>query len=380
MNSVPSYERLLECFYLIQSTKPAITLIGMQITSIENVQRITSIFIKLFDQQWIHSFLKSVVLFGNVTMMNEFMTQVDQQLKCQMLQELSLQMPIPSFPSTSLTSMNNDVSEEMDEQQQLVGKKERRLFLVLYLKGKLIPYHINGFMQFLEQSSSSQHRDNSTLNSLRQSLAFSLSLLFPSIPRSLSTSTFPFSILTWNVLAEKYSNLSGSSHDLTFDYRLSRALHKIAKQDADIVTLQECDRSHSWIEGLQPLGYRCLYTPRAHGPEDGCMIAYKYYYEVERYYPVSFDDLKSIVDTSQLVSYRDESNIENCVFEDDEELRERAMRYGATKKVWDMRTPWRVDFHNIGVIVVFRDKRSRCVNGVNYNNLFLHSFPLLVDC
>ena len=387
MNTLPSYENLLECLHLIQSAKPTITLIGIPIPSIEDVQKITSIFIKLFDQQWIHSFLKSIIVFGNITMMNEFLKQMDQQLKCQFLQELSFQMPISSSPSASSTLIENDVGEQVVEQQQqqqqqqdIVTKKERSLFLVIYLKGKLIPYHINEFMQFLEQSSSSQHGDHSTLDSFRQSLALSLSLLFPSIPLSLSSTAFPFSILTWNVLAEKYSNAFCSSHNLTFDYRLSQALHKIAKQNADILTLQECDRSHSWIEGLQPLGYRCLFTPRAHGPEDGCMIAYKYYYEVERYYPISFDDLKSIVDTSQLVSYRDESNIENCVFEDDEVLRERAMRYGATEKVWDLRTPWRVDFHNIGVIVVLRDKRSMCVKGINHTvSFFVHFLCWLTD-
>ena len=372
MDRIPSYKELLDCLNLIQSTKPTIQSIGIQIHTHEDVQPIVSIFIKLFDQQWIHSVLKNIVLFGNSTMMSELMKQIDQQLKSQFMQELSFKLSIPSSISMDRNvgecvfeqqckDEDNDVEHEHEHEHELMTKKERFLCLVLYLKGKLIPFHINEFMQFLEQPSSSQSIEDSTVHSYQQSLTSSLSLLFPSIPPSFSITTFPFSILTWNVLAEKYARAFRTSHGLTFDYRLSKALRKIASQDADIITLQECDCFHSWIEGLQPLGYRCLFTPRAHGPEDGCMIAYKYYYEVERYYPVSYDDLKSIVDTSQLVSYRDESNIENCVFEEDEELRERARHYGSIKKEWDMRTPWRVDLHNIGVIVVLRDKRSKCM-------------------
>lgn len=106
----------------------------------------------------------------------------------------------------------------------------------------------------------------------------------------------PFTLATWNVLADDhtyphyYPQLTKQT--MSWGHRLPQLLARVGQLNPDILCLQEVDHWRDWEEPLSGLGYANSYIARGGSKQDGCSISFKNdrFTVVDRF-EVRFDDL-----------------------------------------------------------------------------------------
>eukprot|EP00095_Tigriopus_kingsejongensis_P002523 maker-scaffold838_size90379-snap-gene-0.11 protein:Tk02523 transcript:maker-scaffold838_size90379-snap-gene-0.11-mRNA-1 annotation:"hypothetical protein DAPPUDRAFT_302699" len=98
-----------------------------------------------------------------------------------------------------------------------------------------------------------------------------------------SAGDFPFSLMTYNILADDYAQTHAQLYqdvnpdDIRWEVRLPRLLAEIEARDPDVLCLQEVQEEHyGELHGrLTAAGYVGVYKKKTHFKPDGCAIFFK---------------------------------------------------------------------------------------------------------
>lgn len=139
-------------------------------------------------------------------------------------------------------------------------------------------------------SSNSAAVDSSAIlgTTLRQAL--------PSTASSSPGSTLPFTLATWNVLADDHTYAHYypqlTKPQLSWNARLPLLLRRVRQLGPDILCMQEVDQWKDWDQPLKEMGYTNAYLARGGSKQDGCSISFKTdrFMVVDRF-EIRFDDL-----------------------------------------------------------------------------------------
>ena len=185
-------------------------------------------------------------------------------------------------------------------------------------------------------------------------------------------SSYPFSLVSWNILAANYSKAKYWTHVspafLKSKYRHTLIMEFLFSHQPNFFCLQECDDYVSYWKGaFASLGYSSVYLKRPDKKEDGCCIGYdSSQFTYEKHWSLQFDDLYDIVKLDrERFGYIE--NGKNEIFEENEEWRQRASSYTAAEvprekastPTGELKTQVETCFtRNIGLICLFRDKKT----------------------
>eukprot|EP01105_Mastigella_eilhardi_P006869 TRINITY_DN18379_c0_g1_i1.p1 TRINITY_DN18379_c0_g1~~TRINITY_DN18379_c0_g1_i1.p1 ORF type:complete len:447 (-),score=135.23 TRINITY_DN18379_c0_g1_i1:142-1428(-) len=88
---------------------------------------------------------------------------------------------------------------------------------------------------------------------------------------------FPFSILTYNVLAEAYASyqMHCARGHLLWQYRKPRILYEMQNYASDILCVQELDHYRDIISRLRKFGYKGVFLQRPQSHPDGCAVFFR---------------------------------------------------------------------------------------------------------